>query len=93
MSQRAGKLLQQSLDFVAGQDDRPARQACRSLYAVEPVQLMAEHLAIQEQNGGERLVLSGCGDMAVDRKVGKEGSDLASPNVAGWRLPVKEIYR
>ena len=46
-------------------------------------ELMPENLSIQEEEGGERLVLRGGRHVAIDREVRKELDDLDRPHVIG----------
>jgi hypothetical protein len=53
---------------------------------VQPRQVDAEHLQIEEQQGVESLVLGAGGDVAVGRQVGEEQLDLGRPHGVGVAL-------
>jgi len=59
-------------------------------HAVEPGQFQLQNLLIEEQQGGERLVLRCRRNVAVDGQVGKEGLDIAGAHVEGVTLAIEQ---
>ena len=43
---------------------------------LDPWQLLSEYFAIQEEDGVQRLVLCGCGDVAADGKVAEKFAEV-----------------
>ena len=54
------------------------------------VQLLAEDLAIEEEQRAEGLVLRGGGDVALDGQVGEERLDLRAAHIFGVALAVEQ---
>ena len=53
----------------------------------------AEHPLVKKEQGGERLIPRGCGDVALDRKVAEKSAHLRLAGAARWRLPLQKIKR
>lgn len=51
---------------------------------------MVEDVAVEEEEGGERLVLGGGGDVFFDGEVGEEGLDFWGAHVFGVAFAVEE---
>jgi hypothetical protein len=70
--------------------NEPARAQAHSLaQGIQSRQLDAQHLLIQKQQGGKRLVLGAGRDVAPDRQVGEEAFDLGRPHGVGVAEVVK----
>lgn len=67
--------------FLSGEDDGDALRALCSDDIRHPVEFHSEHVTVQKQNGGERLILGGGGDPTLDGQV-RQGT-LSRP---GWRV-------
>jgi len=76
-------------DLGARQHDWHVLRTLGAGDAVEPRQLDAEHLASEEQQRGQRLVLGGRADLAIHREAGEEGLDLGRAHLARMPAPVK----
>ena len=85
--------LKDGANLVTRQDDGQMLGPLGADDVVEPRELDAEHLAIEEEQGAQRLVLGGGRDFVVNRERGQEGGDLGAPISIGWRLPWKKMYR
>jgi len=85
----AVKPLDDSADFLAGQDDRKALRALGSHDIVEPWQVDLEDVSIQKQESAERLVLGGRGDVLLDGQPVEELCDLGGTHL-GWMALVVE---
>jgi len=86
---RPGQMLENRGHLVACEYDWENLRSLRSHYTVEPVELDAEHVLVQEQEGAERLVLRGGSDVLFDGKVGKESFDLFLAHFARVAEPVE----
>ena len=62
--------------FVAGEDDGDSWRAGDALDLIHETELSLENLLIKKEQRAERLVLSGRGNVALDRKVSQERADL-----------------
>ena len=60
---------------------------------IEPWQLDAENLSIEEEQRIEGLVLRGRRDSLTNRERREKGRDSTAPISPGWRLPWKRMYR
>ena len=58
--------------------------------AVDESQLAAQHLAIEKQQRGERLILRRAADMEVDREARQEAVDLLLAEFGGVPLAMKD---
>lgn len=82
---------QHGADLVAREDHR------QPLGTPGPDQVTAvaeepdEHLAIEEQEGAEGLILGIGGDLGAPRRDMREALISGSPNSEGWRLPWKRM--
>jgi hypothetical protein len=47
-----------------------------------------QHVAVEEEHGGQRLVLGAGGDVAIDREVSEESLDFGEAHVTGVPPPV-----
>jgi len=65
---RAAERPEDRADFFAREDDREALRALRAHDAVQPGDVDLEHLAVEEQQRAQRLVLRGCRDPSLDRQ-------------------------
>ena len=66
---RARQLAEQPFHLRASQHHRQARRAGRPLHAVQPRQFAPQHLAVQEQDRRQRLVLRRGRDVALRREM------------------------
>ena len=57
---------------------------------VEPWELDAEHLAIEEEQGAQGLVLGGGSDFVVNGERGQEGGDLGGAHLSRVALAMEE---
>lgn len=53
-------------------------------------QVLVKHLAVEEEEGAERLILGGGGDVLRHRQVGQEGLDFRSAHLGGMALVLEE---
>ena len=58
---------------------------------VEPGQGDVEHVAVEEQERAQRLVLRRGGDPALDRQRAQKRVTSGAAISAGWRLPWKKM--
>lgn len=84
------EVSEQAIDLGARHDDGHALRHLRPGHALEPRQLNRQHLAVQEQQGRQRLVLGRGADLAVDREVAQKIFDLGCAHVLGMTLAVKQ---
>jgi hypothetical protein len=78
---------QDRLDLLKGQDQRQANGPLRPDHAVETGDLTTQDLAVQEQQGTERLVLRGRADPPPGGETGEELRDLGGAHGSGVPLP------
>jgi len=78
-------------DFGGREDVGEVAGAAGALELVEPGEPDAEHLAVEEEEGGERQVLGGGRDAALRGQVREERGDLVAAEPRGWRRPWKWI--
>jgi hypothetical protein len=57
---------------------------------VEPWQVLFEHVAVQEEQGAQSLVLGGGGDIRLDSQRAEERGDLEGPHLGGMALAVEQ---
>lgn len=76
------EVVEQREDVAAGEDVGEVLGALRALEVVERGHLDVEHLAVEEDQGAEALVLRGRRDAATHREVVEEGSDLGGAQLA-----------
>ena len=62
---RAIQSRQYRLDFGAAQYDRQVDRSFGAYHTRQPRQLKAQRIAVQEQDGGQRLILRGCGNLVI----------------------------
>ena len=72
----------QSEDLVFGEDGRQAFGFFSADGLDGSFQVLFEHVAIEEQQGAERLVLCGGSDVLLHGQVGEEGFDFRDAHVA-----------
>ena len=77
-------------DLLAGQDDGQALGPLRADDAVEPWEIELQHVAVQEEQRAQRLVLSRGGHLALDRERAEELGDLRRAHVDWISLAVEE---
>src|SRR5712692_9628459 len=77
-------------DLLARQHDRQVLGPLGPDDVVEPRQLDAEHVAIQKQQGAQRLVLGRGRDFVLDRERGQELGDLGGAHLHGMALAVEK---
>ena len=65
----AGEGGDDAADFIAGHDQREAGGAAGANQVVHPIQIDMQDLTVEENERIERLVLSGGGDILVDREI------------------------
>lgn len=87
---RARQLREQHLYFLPGEDDGHARGSLGTFNAFYIGQLHAQHIAVEEQQCTERLILRGSGDVRLDRQVREEPPNLVGSHLGGMALLVKE---
>ena len=81
---------EQAPDLVPAQHDRQPRGPARAHEALEPGDAHAEHVLVEEQQPGERLVLGRGGHVAFGGEVREEGVDLDVAHVLRVTLAVEE---
>jgi len=72
-------------NLIVGEDDG---EAFRAFSAGEEngLDFLVPDLAVEKEDGADRLVLSRGGYISILREVSQEGLDLGAPISAGWRL-------
>ena len=86
----ARELPEEGADFVFGEDDREAGGLFGADEVYAFVNVLLEDAAVEEEEGGEGLVLGGGGDVAIDGKVGEESDDFGRAQVFGVLLVVEK---
>jgi hypothetical protein len=86
----AGQLAEQGLDLGARQHDRNAVRALSAHEIVEPTDLEVQHLAVQEQQRSQCLVLRRRTDGALDCQHGEKGAHLGRTEL-GWMTLVMKM--
>lgn len=76
----ARQVSEHPLHLPAREDDRKPGRPARAHDRVEPGQRRLERLAVQEEDGGERLVLRAGGNLAFNGQVGQEPLDVPGPS-------------
>lgn len=66
----------QVANLAAGEDYRQVPRALCPNDIVQPVEFSAQYLLVHEQDGGERLVLGGCGNLAFNGQPGQKSRDF-----------------
>ena len=87
---RTAHAAQHGDDLVAGEHHGQALRQAGARHLVEPRQLAAEDLAVEEEKGAERLVLGGGADLAPRGEVAEVPRHLGCAEAVGVPLPVKE---
>ena len=87
----AVQTLEDCGDFVAREHGREMLWAFGPDHVIEPWQLNAEDLAIEEEQRVEGLVLRGRRDPVAHRERRRKAVTSAAPISAGWRLPWKKM--
>jgi hypothetical protein len=87
-------LTRQSAEERAGlvlrEHDGQATRALGPRDSIQPRHLDSQHLAVEEEEGGERLVLRGRRNVAVVGEGGKERGDVLGSQVARMAPPMEE---
>jgi hypothetical protein len=86
----AGQLLENRPGLLACEHDGQVLRALGPHDIIEPRQLHAEHVSIQEEQGTECLVLGGRGDLVSYGERGQECRDLGRPHLGRMPLAVEE---
>src|SRR5437667_3423103 len=84
------KLAKETLYFVSSEDRRQTGCALGALDPIEPREVDADDLFVQEQNRALRLVLRRRGHVARDGKVGQERFDVAFVALRRMALVVQD---
>ena len=87
---RAGQLRQQPLHLGPAEHNRQPRRTRRPLHAVEPRKLAPQHLAVEKQNRGQRLVLRRRSDLAVRGKMIEKRRHFRFAEHLGMALAIEE---
>ena len=87
------ELLEQGHDVAAREDGGEVLGTLGALEAVERGQVEFEHLAVEEDEGAEGLVLGGGRDAATHGEVVEEGGDLGSAHLTRVTAVVKAYER
>ena len=82
--------LEDGADLLARHDDGEPLRALRAYEVVEPGQLDAEHVAVQEQQGTQGLVLRGRRNLVADRERRQEFGDLGRAHLRRMAFAVEE---
>jgi hypothetical protein len=78
---RALRFRQDTPSLISREHNGQLRRTLRRGYIVEPRQLHPKHFLVDEQNGTSRLILSRCGDVALDCEMREKRLDIAGPAV------------
>ncbi len=78
------------MHFFAREDGRKSFGAPGAHRAELELERLVEHVAVEEDEGVERLVLGGGGDVEVDSQVGEEGFDLGLAHPGGVLFVVEQ---
>jgi hypothetical protein len=87
------KAVEQGEDVAAGEDRGEVLGALRALEAFERGKVEFEHLAVEEDQGAEGLVLGGRGDATTHGEVVEEGGELGSAHLTRVTAVVKAYER
>ncbi len=71
-------MLQHGLNFLPREHHRDVSRAPRPRNVPVVAEILLQHMPEQEQQGIERLVLRGSGDLALDRQISEIGFHLGS---------------
>ena len=80
---RAFEQCQHRAHLGGGQHHRQARLALRAVQRIQPGQVLAEHLPVQEQQRRQRLPMRGHRHAALDGQPGQEGAHLVGAHLLG----------
>jgi hypothetical protein len=80
---RAVKPLEKGPDLVAGEDDGQPLRPSGTHDVVQPWDLEVQDLPIEKQQGAQRLVLGGRGNVAIDGQPAQEAGELRCPHLGG----------
>lgn len=86
----AGEAGEDAEGLGVGEDGGEALGAFSADGIEGKVAFHTEHLTVEEEDGGEGLVLGGGGDALLDGEVGKEGFDFGGAHFTGVALMVEE---
>jgi hypothetical protein len=84
------QLLQNGTRFAAGENYGELRRARDTLNVVHEVELAIEHVLIEKKQCAKSLILSGCGDIFVDREMRQESGDLFLAQFGGMPFAVEK---
>ena len=76
--------------LIPRQDDGQAQRALGPDDLVHPREIDCQDLPVQEEQGAQRFVLRGRGDLPLDREGTQEARDFGRPHVGGVALVVEE---
>jgi hypothetical protein len=76
--------------FRSGKDDRHFRRSLCAFDVVEKIEFSFEDLLVEEEQGGESLVLGRGSDLFFDCEEGEKSADLLFTHLAGMAFPVEE---
>lgn len=86
----AGELRQQGLGLPAGEDDGHLNRPLGPHNALDEGEFYLEHVAVEEEQGAQRLVLRGGRDVPLDCQMGEELPDLLDAHLLRVALAVEE---
>ena len=72
------------------EDHRNTRGPSGALDGIEPGEWRGKDITVEEEDGGQRLILGGGGDVAVARQVLEKASDLLSAHLSWVTKGVKD---
>ncbi len=84
------KLRDDAADLGASKDDGELGRAADAFDAGDVIQLPVEDLLVEEEQGGERLILSGSSDVCLDGEVAEELRDFFFPHLGGVAFLVEK---
>jgi len=85
----AGEVAEDQAGFVTAEDGGDTARGAGAGGADRSLEGQAEDGAVQEEDGAERLILGGSGDLFFDGEVGEEGFNLARSEVLGIAVRVE----
>ena len=87
---RPGQVGEQALDLGAAEDGWDAARAAGADVLEGQGDLGTQHVAVEEEQGGEGLILGRCGDLHLDGQVGQEGFDFRGAHGGRMTLVMEE---
>ena len=82
--------IKEAPDLIASQDDGQALRALGPHHSVELSDLPVEDVAVEEEKGGERLILGRGAHAASRGEMGQERRDLRLPHLVRMPLAVEQ---